>query len=285
MSVRREDFDYIRALLKGHSGVFLEDGKEYLLEVRLSPLYVDMKVDSIAELVTVLRRDANAAMRERVLNTLLTNETYFFRDIHPFEVLRTDALPRLFAARTGKKQLRIWSAACSTGQEPYSIAMIVHELMQGCPGYAVEIIATDIAEENLERARSGQYTQAEVNRGLPAAMLIKHFTKKDAIWEINESIRRMVTFRKLNLFESWHGVGAMDLVLLRNVLIYFDQGAKKEIIRRIRRTVADDGAVFLGASETVLGLSDEFHIMHSGKASLYRPKAAEMVAVPGEVKR
>lgn len=278
-SVQREDFDYIRTLLKEHSGVFLEDGKEYLLEVRLSPLYEDMKVDSMAGLVAALRRDGSVPVRERVLNALLTNETYFFRDIHPFELLRTDVLPKLFAARSGKKQLRIWSAACSTGQEPYSIAMIVHELMQGYPGCAVEILATDISEENLERARSGRYTQAEVNRGLPAALLIKHFTKKDAVWELNDSIRRMVTFRKLNLFEPWHGIGAVDLVLLRNVMIYFDQGSKQEIIRRIRRTVIDDGAVILGASETVLGLSEEFQIIHSGKASLYRPKAAEIVGV------
>ncbi|MBZ5501167.1 MAG: protein-glutamate O-methyltransferase CheR [Acidobacteriia bacterium] len=285
MSVRREDFDYIRMLLKEHSGVALEDGKEYLLEVRLSPLYDEMKVDSIAEMVQLLRRDNSAALRERVLNCLLTNETYFFRDIHPFEMLRTEVLPELFAARAAKRHLRIWSGACSTGQEPYSVAMIVNDLLERFPGFTVEILATDIAEENLERAMSGQYSHAEVNRGLPAQMLIRHFTKKEAVWQVNESIRRMVTFRKLNLFGSWAGIDRADLILLRNVLIYFEQDAKKEIIGRIRRNVADGGAVILGASETVLGLSEEFHIVHAGKASLYRPKAAEPVAVLSGVKR
>ncbi|MBZ5526582.1 MAG: protein-glutamate O-methyltransferase CheR [Acidobacteriia bacterium] len=284
-SIRRADFDYIRELLKEHSGVALEDGKEYLLEVRLSPLYAEMKVETIAEMVELLRRDQNAAMRERVLNSLLTNETYFFRDIHPFEVLRTEVLPELFAARAAKGHLRIWSGACSTGQEPYSIAMIVNDLLEKFPGFTVEIVATDIADENLERARAGKYCQAEVNRGLPAPMLIRHFTKKADIWEVNESIRRMVAFRKLNLFGSWSGIDRADLILLRNVLIYFEQDAKKKIIARMRRHVAEDGAFLLGASETVLGLSEEFHIVHSGKASLYRPKAAESMAVLGGVRR
>jgi len=285
MSVRREDFDYIRALLKEHSGVALEDGKEYLLEVRLSPLYDEMKVDSIAGIVQLLRRDNNAALRERVLNCLLTNETYFFRDIHPFEMLRAEVLPELFAARAANRHLRIWSGACSTGQEPYSVAMIVNELLERFPGFTVEILATDIAEENLERAMAGHYSHAEVNRGLPAQMLIRHFTKKEAVWQVNESIRRMVTFRKLNLFGSWAGIDRADLILLRNVLIYFEQDAKKDIIARIRRNVTDDGTVILGASETVLGLSEEFHIVHAGKASLYRPKVAEAVAVLGGMKR
>ena len=284
-SVRREDFDYVRALLKEHSGVALEDGKEYLLEVRLSPLYAELKVESVSELVELLRRDSTVAVRERVLNSLLTNETYFFRDIHPFEVLRTTVLPELFAARSAKRHLRIWSGACSTGQEPYSLAMIVNDLLDRFPGFTVEIVATDLADENLDRARSGKYCQAEVNRGLPAPMLIRHFTKKGETWEINESIRRMVTFRKLNLFGSWSAIDRADLILLRNVLIYFEQDAKKEIIARMRRHVAEDGAFLMGASETVLGLSEEFNIVHSGKASLYRPKVAESLAVLSGVRR
>lgn len=282
MSVRCDDFEYIRTLLKAYSGVSLDDDKQYLVEVRLSPLYGEMKVESIAEVVELLRRDNNSALRERVLNSLLTNETYFFRDIHPFEMLRTELLPELFAARAAKKRLRIWSGACSTGQEPYSIAMIVNDLLERFPGFTVEILATDIAEENLERAKAGQYSQAEVNRGLPAQMLVRHFTKKEAVWEVNESIRRMVTFCKLNLFGTWARMERADVILLRNVLIYFDEDAKKEILARLRRHVVEDGAVILGSSETVLGLSEEFHIVHSGKASLYRPKVAErMAAVSG----
>lgn len=282
MSVRYDDFDYLRTLLKAYSGVSLGDDKKYLVDVRLSPLCDEMKAQSIAGLVEVLRRNNNSALRERVLNALLTNETYFFRDIHPFEMLRTELLPELFAARAARKRLRIWSGACSTGQEPYSIAMIVNDLLERFPGFTVEIVATDIAEENLERAIAGQYCQAEVNRGLPAQMLVRHFTKKKAVWEVNESIRRMVTFCKLNLFGAWAGMENADVVLLRNVLIYFDQDAKKEIIARIRRHVVEDGAVILGSSETILGLSEEFHIVHSGKSSLYRPKVAErMAAVSG----
>jgi chemotaxis protein methyltransferase CheR len=284
MSVRCDDFDYIRALLKAYSGVSLDDDKKYLVEVRLSPLYGEMKVESIAEVVELLRRDDNSALRERVLNSLLTNETYFFRDIHPFEMLRTEVLPELFAARIAKKRLRIWSGACSTGQEPYSIAMIVNDLLQRFPGFTVEIIATDIAEENLERAKAGHYSHAEVNRGLPAQMLVRHFTKKEAVWEVNESIRRMVTFCKLNLFGAW-GLERADVILLRNVLIYFEQDAKKEILGRIRRHVVEDGTVILGSSETVLGLSEEFHIVHTGKASLYRPMVAERMAAAGGVRR
>jgi chemotaxis protein methyltransferase CheR len=285
MSVRCDDFDYLRTLLKAYSGVSLEDGKKYLVDVRLSPLCDEMKAESIAELVAMLRHDNNSAARERVLNALLTNETYFFRDIHPFEMLRTELLPQLFAARAASKRLRIWSGACSTGQEPYSIAMIVNDLLERFPGFTVEIVATDIAEENLERAKAGQYCQAEVNRGLPAQMLVRHFTKKKAVWELNESIRRMVTFRKLNLFGAWAGMESADVILLRNVLIYFDQDARKQIIARIRRHLVEDGAVILGSSETILGLSEEFHIVHSGKSSLYRPKAAERMAAVSGVRR
>jgi chemotaxis protein methyltransferase CheR len=165
MSVRYDDFDYLRTLLKAYSGVSLADDKKYLVDVRLSPLCDEMKAASIAEMVEVLRRNNNSVLRERVLNSLLTNETYFFRDIHPFEMLRTELLPELFAAHAARKRLRIWSGACSTGQEPYSIAMIVNDLLERFPGFTVEIVATDIAEENLERAKAGQYCQAEVNRG------------------------------------------------------------------------------------------------------------------------
>jgi chemotaxis protein methyltransferase CheR len=285
MSVRCEDFDYIRTLLKSYSGVSLEDDKKYLLEVRLSDLYGEMKAESIAEMVKVLRQDNNSALRERVLNALLTNETYFFRDIHPFGMLHTELLPELFAARAATKRLRIWSGACSTGQEPYSVAMIVNDLLERFPDFTVEIVATDIAEENLARAKAGQYSQAEVNRGLPAQMLIRHFAKKEAVWEVNESIRRMVTFRKLNLVGDWAGMERPDLILLRNVLIYFEQDTKKEILARIRRHVVEDGAVILGSAETILGLSEEFHIVHSGKASLYRPKMAESMAAASGARR
>ena len=285
MSIRREDFDYIRGLLKEHSGVFLEDGKEYLLEVRLSPLFAELKVDSVAEVVAVLRRDNNRATREHVLNTLLTNETYFFRDIHPFEMLRDELLPEMFAARAARRQIKIWSAACSTGQEPYSIAMIVHDLLERHPGFSVEIVATDLSEENLEKARAAKYTQAEVNRGLPAPLLIRHFRKNESTWDLSETIRRMVTFRKVNLMEIGSQWSGFDVILLRNVLIYFDQASKRSIIGRVRRALANDGAVMLGASETVLGLSDEFNIVHAGKASLYRPRIAETAAVLSGVRK
>lgn len=258
MSVTPTEFIFIRDLLKAETAIVLEQGKEYLVDTRLAPIVRSAGLESISALVEALKRPANDELKRKVIEALTTNETSFFRDFEPFEVLRTIVLPDLIAKRRTTRRIDIWCAAASTGQEPYSIAMLVKECVPASLGYTVNIHATDIAADILARAKSGSFSQHEVNRGLPAAYLVKHFTKKGNAWILKDDIRSMVRFSELNLIKPFNGLPALDVVFLRNVLIYFDVNTKRDILGRVHSLLRPDGYLFLGAAETTLGIDDRF---------------------------
>lgn len=266
------DFDFVRELVRRHSAIALEDGKGYLVEARLTPLARREGFASLAELVAQLRTGRDPALQRKVVEAMTTNETLFFRDVHPFEALRASVLPELVQRRAAVKQLRIWSAACSTGQEPYTIAILLRESFPELASWRVDIVATDLSTEVLEKARAGVYGQIEVNRGLPARLMVKYFRQQGVEWQLDDAIRAMVDFRELNLAEPWPAMGQFDVVFLRNVLIYFDRDTKKSILARVRSVLKPDGSLFLGAAETTMNLDDAYERVQLGKSGCYRVK-------------
>lgn len=275
MTITTTDFDYISTLVRSRSAIVLERGKEYLIEARLQPLARERGAGTVAGLVHELRRAPSGPLRDLVVEAMTTNETSFFRDAHPFTALADQVLPDLVRARSGVRALNIWCAACSSGQEPYSIAMLVHDLVGADPGWRVRLLATDLSPAMLARTRAGLYTQFEVNRGLPAHRLVRHFRRQGLEWQIEEPLRRMVETRALNLDEDFPGVPAMDLIFLRNVLIYFDIATKRKILARIRRVLRPDGYLVLGGAETTLNLDDAFERVQIGRAPVYRLRAGK----------
>ncbi len=268
-----DDFDYLRALLKERSGLVLAPEKQYLAESRLLPLVRRHGMATLDELVTALRTRRAPTLVSEVVDAMTTNETLFFRDKVPFEHLRQVILPALATARARDKRIRIWCAAAATGQEPYSIAMTVKDMGAMLAGYRVEIVATDLVGDVLERAKAGTYSQFEVQRGLPIQMLVKYFTQAGESWQIAPELRAMVQFRTLNLLNDFSPLGRFDLVFCRNVLIYFDQTSKIQVLDRVAQRMPDDGFLVLGAAETVVGLTESFKPMQEHRG-LYVPNVA-----------
>jgi chemotaxis protein methyltransferase CheR len=268
-----EDFDYLRKLLKERSGLVLPAEKQYLAESRLLPLARRRGVATLTELVAQLRAQGPAALASEVVDAMTTNETFFFRDRIPFDLLRDTMMPALIRARAQTRRIRIWSTAASTGQEPYSIAMTLKAMGERLAGYRIDILATDIAGEVVERGKAGIYTQFEVQRGLPVQMLVQHFAQVGEQWRISPEIRDMVQFRPLNLLNDFSPLGMFDVVFCRNVLIYFDQPTKNGVLERIARQMPEDGYLILGAAETVVGLTDAFKPV-ADKRGLYVPNGA-----------
>ena len=266
------DYEYLRKLLKDHSGLDLSADKQYLIESRLLPLSRKCGVAGISELVQKMKGGA-AAIVTQVVEAMTTNETFFFRDKIPFDHFRDSIMPEVLKARAARKSIRIWCAAGSTGQEPYSLAMCLKEMSAALAGWRVEIIATDLSQEVLEKSKSGMYSQFEVQRGLPIQLLVKYFKQSGELWQINADIRAMVQHRQLNLLHDFSQLGAFDVVFCRNVLIYFDQDTKINIFGRLAKTMEADGFLVLGAAETVVGLTDVFKPFPD-KRGLYRPSGA-----------
>ena len=264
-------FAPIAAMLKSRSGLVLGPDKVYLLETRLAGLMAREGVCDLAGLAAKLR--PSSVLERDVVEAMTTNESLFFRDMKPFDALRHRILPRLHAARPPGAPLRIWSAAASTGQEAYSIAIIAHELAAAMPGRRVEILGTDIAREMLQRARDGVYTQFEIQRGLPMQMLVKYFEKEQAQWRIKQVLRNAVTFKEMNLLGDIRSLGQFDVVFCRNVLIYFDAATKTGVLNTIAKQMAPDGVLFLGGAETVLGLTDSLRAV-PGESGAYAPSGA-----------
>jgi chemotaxis protein methyltransferase CheR len=246
----------IAEVLKARSGLIVGPDKLYLLETRLAPIIKRENFRDLSELSTKLR--PGSALERDVVEAMTTNESLFFRDTKPFETIRKTVLPRLHAARPPGAPLRIWSAAASTGQEAYSIAMVVADLAAAMPGRRVEIVGTDIAREPLDRARAGLYSQFEIQRGLPMQMLVKHFAKEDGQWRIKQALRDAVSFREWNLLSDLKPLGSFDIVFCRNVLIYFDPPTKRRVLDALAKQMPADGVLFLGGAETVLGLTEAF---------------------------
>ncbi|MEQ9518521.1 MAG: protein-glutamate O-methyltransferase CheR [Parvibaculum sp.] len=267
-----QEFSYLADFLKKESGLILSENKGYLIESRLLPLARDNGLDSISALVSKMKSGAAKALMDDVTEAMTTNESFFFRDKTPFTILEETVLPAMIESRKHAKKLRIWCAAASTGQEPYSIAMILKEWSAKLPGWRFEIIGTDLSAEVLRRAKLGRYSQFEVQRGLPIQMLVKYFKQDGSDWEISADIRNMVQYRKMNLLDDFNALGKFDIVFCRNVLIYFDQQTKSEILERTSRLLSDDGYMFLGAAETVIGITNSFKPM-AGQRGLYIPSA------------
>jgi len=258
--LRPDDFDFVAKLLKERSGLIITPDKAYLLESRLMPLARQRNLKGLEEIVAKMRGRDEQLARD-VTEAMTTNESFFFRDTKPFDQFRDVVLPQVMTARAAKKSIRIWSAACSSGQEAYTLSMLLKEASAKLTGWRIEIQATDISLEMLEKAKAGLYSQFEVQRGLPIQMLVKYFQKKDESWQIDSGLRAMVQFREFNLLHDLRGLGQFDIVFCRNVLIYFDQPTKTRVLEAISKQMPDDGILYLGGAETVLGISDRFKPM------------------------
>jgi chemotaxis protein methyltransferase CheR len=272
------DYEYLRKLLKDHSGLDLSTDKQYLIESRLLPLARKAGLPGISDLVQKMKGGSNALITQ-VVEAMTTNETFFFRDKVPFDHFRDTIMPEMLKLRAARKSLRIWCAAGSTGQEPYSLAMCLKEMSAALSGWRVEILATDLSQEVLEKSRTGIYSQFEVQRGLPIQMLVKYFKQIGELWQINPDIRGMVAHRQLNLLHDFGQLGSFDVIFCRNVLIYFDQETKANIFGRLVRSMEPDGFLVLGAAETVVGLTEAFKPI-GDRRGLYRPNDARVAGRP-----
>jgi chemotaxis protein methyltransferase CheR len=264
------DFDYVRDLVRKRSAIVIETEKSYLVESRLQPLARREGFTSIDEVVAKLRLTSSGPLHNKVVEAMTTNETSFFRDIQPFEALRKVIMSELTAKRAAARQLRIWCAACSTGQEPYTIAMTIKENFPQLANWDIKILATDLSTQVLDRARTGCFNQIEVNRGLPTPYVLKYFDRQGMSWQLKSPIRDMVEFGILNLIETWPSLPSMDIVFIRNVLIYFDVQTKKDILSKVKRLLKPDGYLFLGGAESTFNLDDSFIRTEVEKTSVYR---------------
>ncbi len=274
------DYDFLRKCLKERSGLVLSADKQYLVESRLLPVARRARLDSLGALVAALKRGGAETLMTMVVEAMTTNETFFFRDKTPFENFSSTILPALMAARPNTRHIRIWCAAASTGQEPYSLAMALKEMEREIDDWRIDILATDLSAEVLEKARQGIYSQFEAQRGLPIQLLIKYFTQVGEMWQIAPNIRSMVKFHQVNLLADFTHLGMFDLVLCRNLLIYFDQETKTDLLERLARVTYGDGYLILGAAETVVGLTDSFRVLPD-KRGLYAPNLRTATRHPG----
>jgi len=266
--MRKEDFELLSKILKERSGLVLSENKVYLLESRLTPIARKKGMETLDDLINEVRLRRKEDLLREITDAMTTNESFFFRDSTPFDLFKADVLPGLLKSRANARRIRIWCAAASTGQEPYSLAMILSEMETQLAGWNIEIIGTDLSKDVLDKARAGVYSQFEVQRGLPIKLLMKYFTQAGEMWQVSEKIRKMVTYKPFNLLDSFRSLGTFDVVFCRNVLIYFHQETKSDVLERLRGQMAEDGTLFLGAAETVLGLTEKFKPV-SGKRGMY----------------
>jgi chemotaxis protein methyltransferase CheR len=265
---------FVRDLVRRRAAIVVDEGKEYLVESRLLPLARKQGLATVDDLVTKLKGSLEGPLHTEVVEAMTTNETSFYRDIHPFEALKSTFLPELVKARQATRQLRIWCAAASTGQEPYTIAMTIAEAFpELVRTWSTQIIATDINATVLARAKAGLYKQTEVNRGLPAPLLVKYFERAGIDWQIKPEIQKLVRFEQLNLLEKWPLVGTQDIVFMRNVLIYFDVPTKRTILGRVRQLLGPGGLLALGGAETTMNIDDEFEPVRASGTVFYRVKS------------
>ncbi|MCC6522329.1 MAG: protein-glutamate O-methyltransferase CheR [Polyangiaceae bacterium] len=269
MSLNLDDVLFVATLVQKKAAIQIDASKQYLVESRLHALALELGLKSEAELVLKLRRNGDATLKERVVDAMTTNETLFFRDVHPYETLRTTIVPELVKARASAP-INIWSAACSTGQEPYSLALLLSEHFPALGRGGVRITATDISNRVLDQARAGRYTQAEVNRGLPAPLLVKHFKQDKGHWQLGEHVRQLVDFRNVNLVEAWPFATQFDLVLVRYVMVYFDHATRVALLERIRRSMRPGAYLLLGGAELLDPDVQGFERLTLGRSVVFR---------------
>ncbi len=284
----QEEFDYLRDMLKARSGLVLGDEKRYLLESRLMPVAREIGLESLSGLVSNLKADNGDELRAKVTQAMTINESFFFRDKTPFDNFEKIMVPAMLESSiAASRKMRIWCAAASTGQEPYSLAILIKEMGEKLAGWNIEIIGTDLSEEVLEKAKAGLYSQFEVQRGVPIQLMVKYFQQTGSMWQIDSAIRSMVTYRHFNLLEDYTPLGTFDIIFCRNVLIYFDPTTKSDMLARMSKRMRPESFLVLGAAETVIGISEEFkpvsearglYSVNNGTAA---GSAAPASAIPG----
>jgi chemotaxis protein methyltransferase CheR len=272
MSLSQPEFTFVSELVRKEASIVLAPGKEYLVEARLIPVARAVGAPNVNEFLADLQRRPDLAKQRRIVDALTTNETSWFRDREPFAALTDVVLPELIKSRASARKVRVWSAASSSGQEAYSLAITLQEALP--PGWSYEIMGTDISTEMVKRAETGQYSQVEVNRGLPASQLVQYFERAGAHWRVTPALRRNVSFRLMNLTAPLPAMQPFDVIFLRNVLIYFDVAVKRTVLQNVARLLRPDGWLFLGAAETTIGIDDCYERVAAGRTSAYRVRAA-----------
>ncbi len=272
--MKLQEFNALCEMLKKSSGLVLTQDKQYLLESRLAPVAKKFKYDSVAALLSGWNSSRERSLENEILEAMTINESFFFRDKTPFDNFENIMLPHLLESKKRQKHIRIWSGAASTGQEAYSLSMILKEHAAELEGWRVEIVGTDLCSEALEKAKSGLYSQFEVQRGMPVKYLVKNFKQVGSMWQIDAKIRSSVQFRHFNLMNSFTMLGRFDIIFLRNVLIYFDKETKADILQRIEKQTNSECFLVLGASETLVGLNDHFKLVQDVRG-LYKYEAAQ----------
>ncbi|MCS6243051.1 MAG: protein-glutamate O-methyltransferase CheR [Opitutus sp.] len=276
MALLTADFEFVTNFARRSAAIIIEPGKDYFVESRLSSLASSNACSSVPEFINLLRKTPPSnPLHNKVLDALTTNETFFFRDIAPFDALRESIIPKLIAQRAAQRSLSFWSAASSTGQEAYSLAMMIRESFPQLADWTIQIIGTDLCSTVLVQARAGAYNEFEINRGLSPALIKKYFTQAGKVWTANAELRRMVDFRPMNLIEPWPRLPLFDVVLMRNVMIYFDVPTKQGILRNIRATLQPQGSLLLGSAETTLNLDAGWQSVGLGRATVYQPFGAQ----------
>lgn len=274
MALSSADFQFVSTLVRQRSAIVLEPEKSYLLEARLTPLARAEGFASLDALVAQMRAQPFNGLHRKVVEAMTTNETSFFRDLHPFDALRKVVLPEVLKQRQASRTLNVWCAACSSGQEPYTVMMTLLEHFPQLATWQVRLLGTDLSSEMVGRSRTGRYGQIEVNRGLPANLLVKYFEKKGIEWQVKPDVQRYCEFKEMNLIEPWGPLPQMDVVFLRNVLIYFDVETKRQILGNVRKVLQPWGYLFLGGAETTINLGDTFERVQFDKAGCYRIKGS-----------
>jgi chemotaxis protein methyltransferase CheR len=272
MSLSNADFTYVSTMVRREAAIVLAPGKEYLVEARLIPVARLVGAASVADFLSTLQRRPNPDHQRRIIDALTTNETSWFRDREPFAAMTDVVLPALIKARASTRKIRLWSAASSSGQEAYSLAITLQEALPS--GWTYEIVGSDISTEMIKRAEAAEYSQVEINRGLPATQLVQYFERAGAHWKIVPSLRRNVSFRLMNLTTPLPAMPPFDVIFLRNVLIYFDVAMKRTVLRNAAKLLRPDGLLFLGAAETTIGIDDNYERVATGRTSAYRLRNA-----------
>lgn len=284
MTLSPDDFKFYKQFLYEKSGYAITEEKSYLIETRLSSVIRDYGFSSLNHLTKALRSGSDQKIIKAAVDAMTINETLFFRDSRPFMQFKTTVLPALLKAREGRKSLRVWSAACSTGQEPYSVAMILDEALEKLSGWKTDILATDISDNALSHACNAKYNQFEIQRGLPIQMAMKYFRQEDQSWALKDNIRNMVRFESFNLLDRMDRFGTFDIIFCRNVLIYFDEETKRKVLQNLVKRMAPDGFLFLGGSETVIGLCPDLKLqqgcpgLYMTQSSVEMPKSVSVQA-------
>jgi chemotaxis protein methyltransferase CheR len=278
MTLSQAEFTYVSTLVRREAAIVLAPGKEYLVEARLIPVARAVGAASVTEFLADLQRRPNPANQRRIIDALTTNETSWFRDREPFAALTDVVLPELVKSRSTSRKIRVWSAASSSGQEAYSLAMTLQETLPS--GWTYEIMGTDISTEMVKRAETGEYSQVEVNRGLPAKQLVQYFERAGAHWRITAALRKNVSFRLMNLTTPLPAMQPFDVIFLRNVLIYFDVATKRTVLQNAAKLLRPDGLLFLGAAETTIGIDDNYERVAAGRTSAYRVRTGAPAGAP-----